>query len=153
MSNRRLNIFCLACGMEASAARLTTPVSFAQVPAEKRQDMVLEAAGNGTGVCALINLKSIGDTVTVENLVQFRSTGPQSVAVAYIDRNALIAPQIRDILVNEREGSIRGPFGDHILLYHSILDRQIEIERWVLRIWRPCRGGRKLSARAERESR
>src|SRR5579863_8787264 len=112
----------------------------AEMLAEERQDVILKTVRYRAGMGAMIDLEGVGDSVCIENLVQLARASPQTVLIAHIDGNSLILPQITNVLVDERQGRVRRPFGDYILLDNAILHRQIEILRRVLRIWRPCGG-------------
>src|SRR4051812_821503 len=55
---------------------LLTVLAGAQVPGEKRHDEVLEADGHGAGMCARVDLESVGDSVAVQNLVELARINP-----------------------------------------------------------------------------
>jgi hypothetical protein len=46
--------------------------------------MVLEAVSHGTGMSSMVDLKAVGDSVTVENIMQFACVDPQIVHIADI---------------------------------------------------------------------
>src|ERR1017187_10427288 len=111
--------------------------------------VVLDAVGHSAGMGAVIDLKGVCDAVAVEDVVQLTRVDPQAVLVAHIHGDGAILAQIADVLVNEGERRIGGPFGDHIRLGHAVLGGKVEIERRILRIGRPGGSGGKLRAQAK----
>src|ERR1017187_4625781 len=75
----------------------------AQVLAEEWHHVVLEAIGDGAGVRAVIELKSVRDAVLVEHFVQLDGIHAQSILIAYINGDGMILAQISDVLIYERE--------------------------------------------------
>src|SRR5664280_286643 len=71
----------------------------AQVLAEERHDVVLEAVGHGAGVGAVIDLEAVGDAVARENVVKLAGVDAQAVLVANIHGDGAILAQIADCLL------------------------------------------------------
>src|SRR3954463_11347689 len=94
------------------------------VLAEERHHMILETIGDRTRVCAVINLKIIGNAVAVENGMQLTCIRPQIVGIPYIHCNRSILPEIADVLIDKRQRRIGSPFRNHIRLGNTILARQ-----------------------------
>jgi hypothetical protein len=111
--------------------------------------VVLDAVGHSAGMGAVIDLEGVGDAVTVEDVVQLTRVDPQAVLVAHIHGDGAVLAQIADVLVDEGERRIGGPFGDHIGLGHAVLGGKVKIERRILRVGRPCGCGSKLGAQTE----
>src|SRR5205814_2054571 len=88
-----------------------TAVSRTQVLTEEGHHMVLEADSHGAGMSSRINLERMGDAVVVEDAVQLSGVDPQSILVAYVDRNCPILLQVADVLIDKRERCIRRPPG------------------------------------------
>jgi len=87
----------------------------------------------------------------IEHVVQLPGVGAQPVLVADVDRDRAIPAQPGNVLIDERERRVGRPFRQDGLLVVS--DRQIEVERRVLRIRRPGRRRRQLRAQPERQLR
>src|ERR1022692_3552394 len=79
----------------------------AQILAEERHYMVLKAVGHGAGVCAMVDLKGIGEPVGLENLMELDRAGLQAVLIAHVDRDCPVLAKVADVLVDERQRSIR----------------------------------------------
>jgi len=114
----------------------------AEVFAEEGHDVILEAHCHGAGVGALIDFEAVGDTVFVKDIVEFGGVDSQSILVADIHRNSAIPLQIGNVLVDEGEGGVGGPFGQDVGLGHSVFGGKVEIEGWIFWIGRPgCGAG------------
>ena len=61
--------------------------------------MVLKPVGDRTGARTMINLKSVGDTVIVKNVVKFPGVGFERVVVADIDGDGAILAQVVDVSI------------------------------------------------------
>ena len=106
----------------------------AEALAEERQHVILKAVRHFAGVGARINFEAICDSIFVENFVELCSIGSQAVLVAYVHGDGTITPETADVLINESEWRIRSPFRKNVGLWRSILRRQIEIKRRILRV-------------------
>jgi hypothetical protein len=112
--------------------------------------MVLEAARNGAGMSAGIDLEGMGDAVRVQDVMQLACVDPQTVLVSHIHGDGPVLPQITDVLVDESQGSVCSSLGDYILPDRPVLSWQIEVKRRLLRIGRPGGGRGELSTQSER---
>ena len=89
---------------------LVTAVAGTQILAEERHHVILEADRHGAGVGAGIDLEAVGDAVVVEDVVQLAGIDAQAVLVADIHRDGVILAQIGDVLIDEGERRVGGPF-------------------------------------------
>ena len=119
-----------------SGARPPLPaiVARTEIAIEELHHVILKAIGYRAGVRTVVDLKAIGESVIVQDIVQLAGVEPQAVLVADVDRDAAILPQIADVLVNKGQRGIRSPLGQYVLLRHAVLGRQIGIEWRVLGI-------------------
>ena len=113
----------------------------AKVLAEERQYMVLKAIGDCTDMRAGVDLKAVCDSVVVEDVVQLGRVKAQAILIAHIHRDSPILLEIPDVLIDERERRIGREFRHDLRLRNAVLRRQVEVERRVLWIGRPCRCG------------
>ncbi|MDR3721448.1 MAG: hypothetical protein P4L00_07585, partial [Candidatus Acidoferrales bacterium] len=70
----------------------------AQIPAQKRQDVVLETISNRARMGTVVDLKGMCDAILIEHFVQLAGVALQTILVAYIDRDAAILLQVADVL-------------------------------------------------------
>src|SRR5579884_2987471 len=112
--------------------------------AEEGEDMVLKAVGDRAGVGSGIDLKPVPDPVPVENLVKLLGIEPQVILIAHVHRNTAVPSQVVDVLIDKGQRRIGGPFGQNLRLGHAVLYREVEIQRWILRVGRPGRRGSQL---------
>src|ERR1035438_1477847 len=91
--------------------------------------VVLDAVGHSAGMGAVIDLEGVGDAVTVEDVVQLARVDPQAVLVAHIHGDGAVLAQIADVLVDEGERRIGGPFGDDIRLGDAVLGGKVEVRQ------------------------
>ena len=94
------------------------------------------------------------DKKPVAGTPQLRESSKENsvILVADVDRNGAILAQIVDVLIDEGQRRVSGPFGDYIRLGDTILGGQVKIERRIFRVGRPGSGGGKLSASEERQA-
>jgi hypothetical protein len=83
--------------------------------------------------------------------MQLGRVDSQPVLIADVDRNAGVAAQVSDVLIDECERRIRGPPAENVGLRDAVDDGKIEIQWRLLRVWRPCRGARERRAREKGE--
>jgi hypothetical protein len=62
----------------------------AEIFAEERHHVILEAICDGAGVCARVNLKAVHDSVVVEDIVQLGCIEAQAVLIAHIHGDGAI---------------------------------------------------------------
>src|SRR5512146_2418594 len=122
----------------------------AKILAEKRHYVILETISHSARVRALVNLKAVRNSIRIQNVVKFGGVGLQTILVAHVNRNCSILAQVSDVLINESQRRIGRELGDNVGLGFAILDRQIEIKRWILWIGCPGRRTGKLRTKEER---
>jgi hypothetical protein len=85
-------LFGSAPGQDLSSDKenLFAVVPTAQVLAEERYDIVLKAIRDGASMRAGVNLKSVGDAVVVENLVELGCARLKAILVANVDGDAAV---------------------------------------------------------------
>jgi hypothetical protein len=101
----------------AISARVTASAtaSFeAKMTTEERQHMILKSISQLAGVRARIDLERVLDSIRIEYVMQLRGICSQTVLIAHIERDSLVAPQFADVLVNECERRVRCPSGKHV---------------------------------------
>jgi hypothetical protein len=78
--------------------------------AEEWNDMVLEAVSRGTGMSSMVDLKAVGDSVTVENIMQFACVDPQIVHISDIHLPSQVCARYnrRHLGLDLRQGSSGG---------------------------------------------
>src|SRR4051794_31262549 len=96
----------------------------AEILAEKRHNMILKTIGHRTGMGSLIDLEAVLQTVFIEYGVELGGVDIKAVLVANVHGDALISPQIADILIDKRQGSVCGPLCENIWLRLPIFDRK-----------------------------
>jgi hypothetical protein len=106
----------------------------AEALAEKRQHMILKAVGYFACVRAGINFEAVRDSVLIKSFVKLCGIGSQTVLIAYVHGDCTIPAETSDVLINESEWSICGPFCKNVGLWRSILRGQVEIKRRILRV-------------------
>ena len=106
----------------------------AEVLVKELHDVILKAIGYGAGVRAVVELKAVGESVAVEDIVQLAGVDAQAVLVADVHRDAVILPQVADVLVDKSQRSIGSPLRLYVWLWHTVLSRQIGVKRRVLGI-------------------
>src|SRR5579875_553913 len=134
-------------------ARSLTVRRKAQIPAEEWQYVVLKAIGHRAGVGSVVDLEAVCDSVVVENVMQLPGVETQRVLVADIDADGAVLAEVIDVLVDEGERRVGGPSGENIGLRDAVFRGQVEVQRGILRVGRPCGGGGKLRTREERQVR
>jgi hypothetical protein len=75
----------------------------AEILAEKRQHVILEAISDSAGVCAGVDFEAVYDAVVIENGMEFAGIDAQTVLIAYIHSNGAILLKIADVLINKGE--------------------------------------------------
>lgn len=115
--------------------------------AEERHYMILKTHGDVARVGAGIDLEVVRDRITGQYIVQLAGVGLEPVLIPDVDRDPAVLPQVRYVLIDEGQWCIRRPSGEDGLLVGA--KRQVEIQRRVVRIGRPCRRGRELGAKPE----
>ena len=63
-----------------------------------------------------IDLESIWNAVTVEDVMQFPGVDAQSVLIADVDGDGFVLFQVADVLVDKSQWSVGRPLGDYVLL-------------------------------------
>ena len=106
----------------------------AEIFAEEWHDMVLETVGYGAGVGAVVDLEGVGETIFVEDIVELAGVEAKVVLVAYVHGDGVILAQVGDVLIDEGEWGVGGPFGEDVGLRDAVFGGQVEIERRVLRV-------------------
>ena len=106
----------------------------AKILAEKREHMILKPVRHLACVSAGINVEAVRDSILIKNLVEFYGIGSQTVLVAYVYGDRTIPAETSDVLIDESERRIGGPFCKHVRLRRSVFRGQIEIERRIFRI-------------------
>ena len=72
--------------------------------------MLLEANRDVAGMRTRIDLERVRDAVPIHRVVQFPGVDPQSILIADVDRDRPVSLQSRDVLIDERQRRVRGPF-------------------------------------------
>jgi len=65
--------------------------------------MILESVGDSTGVRAGVDLKTVCDSVAIEDIVQLRGIEPQSVLIAHVYRDGGVLLEIPDVLIDKSQ--------------------------------------------------
>src|SRR5689334_8739714 len=125
----------------------------AEILAEKRQDVVLEPVGYPACVRPCIDFKRICDSVLIQSIVQFSGIGSKAVLVSHIYCDRAVLVKIADVLIDESQLRIGGPFREDVWLRRAVFDRKVEVERRIFGVWRPGSSCGQLSTRKERQLR
>ncbi len=72
--------------------------------------MLLETNGNVAGVGPGVDLERVRNAVLIEDVVQLPGVDAQSILIAHVDRDGSIPLQLKDVLVDERQRRVGGPF-------------------------------------------
>src|SRR6185437_7116289 len=80
-----------------------------QSAAEEGHHKALKADSHGAGVRARIHLECVRDAVFIESVVELRRVHPEPVLIADVDGDCAILPKVADVLIQERQRSIRRP--------------------------------------------
>src|SRR5690242_14486665 len=110
-----------------------------QMIAEERQYVILKPKGHVADVRAGIDFEAVGDAVAVKNVVKLSRIEAQTILIADIDRDRPVLLEVADILIDERQRRVGSPSREHVGLNDTILGRQVEKKRRLLRIGRPSR--------------
>ena len=94
-----------------------------------------------------VDVEIVNDVIAGQGVVQLRCIYLQVVRVADVDRNRAVLPQVLDVLVDKSQGRIRGPSRQYSLLVRA--DRQVEVQRRVVRVRGPGRSRGQLRTQAE----
>ena len=125
---------CLVSTAFAKFGRLWAVRLKTETPAKESQHVILETVSHLTRVSALVQFKSVRDSIRVESVMQFACIHSQTVLIADIDGDAAVCTQIDDVLVDESQRRISRPFREDILLCHAVLCRQVKVKRRFFRI-------------------
>src|SRR5450755_4306282 len=77
-----------------------------------------------------IDLESIWNAVTVEDVMQLLGVDAQSVLIAHVDSDGFVLLQVADVLVDKSQRSVGRPLGDYVLLNLPVFGGHIEIQQW-----------------------
>src|ERR1039458_5283623 len=80
---------------------LTAICREAEILAEEWQHVVLESIGDCADMRAGANLKAVGDSVVIEDGVQFHGIESQPVLIADIHRDGAVLLEIADVLIDK----------------------------------------------------
>jgi signal transduction histidine kinase len=88
-----------AAGCKPGPHTLATLCREAEILAEERQNVVLEAIGDCAGVRAGINLEAVCDSVAIEDVVELGGIESQAILIAHIHCNGTVLLEIPDVLM------------------------------------------------------
>ena len=77
---------------------LTAALCKAEILAEERHHMVLEAIGYGADMRTRIDLETVCDSVVIKDFVQLRGIEPQAILIAYVHSDSAVLFEIADVL-------------------------------------------------------
>ena len=83
------------------SALLTAAFGKAEILAEERHHMVLEAIGYGADMRTHINLEAVCDSVVIEDFVQFRGIEPKAILIAHVHCDGAVLLEIADVLFDK----------------------------------------------------
>ena len=106
----------------------------AEVFAEKGHHVVLEAISDRTCMSSLVDLEAVLQSVLIECVVELDGIDLETVLIADVHGDALVSPQIANVLIDKCQRSIRGPLCENVRLRLTVFDRKIEVERRILGI-------------------
>ncbi len=101
---------------------------------QKTKGMISKTVRDLARMSSGVHFEAVCDSILIKNFVELYGIGSQTVLVTHIDGDRPILPQTLDELVNESQGSVGSPSGENVGLRRSILRRQVEIKRRILRV-------------------
>jgi hypothetical protein len=122
-----------------------------QVLAEERHDVILEPVATALVACH-DEFRTRPDAVAVQRRLQRPRLIQSRILVAHVERDAAVLPQVANVLVDERQRRVGGPFGEHGGVGLAVHQRQVEVQRRLPRIGRPRRGNRELRPPGQRQA-
>jgi len=83
------------------SALLAAALGKAEIPAEERHHMVLEAIGYGADMRTRIDLETVCDSVFIEDFVQLRGIEPKAILIAHVHGDGAVLLEIADVLFDK----------------------------------------------------